>query len=64
MTKFYVSDMACNHCVARISKAMEEADIKAVVNLEDKTVVIDGCERCAAQAEEILDDLGFTPQRS
>lgn len=29
------------------------------VSLADKTVTIDGCEHCVAQAKEIMDDLGF-----
>ena len=52
-------DMHCNKCVERIDKALNAADIKHEINLEEKTVSIDGCESCLKKAIEILDDLGF-----
>ena len=52
-------DMHCNKCVERIDKALNAADIKHEINLEDKTVSIDGCDSCLKKAIEILDDLGF-----
>lgn len=54
-----VADMHCEKCVERITKAMEKAEIKATVSLEEKTVTIDGCDNCVKTAMEILDDLGF-----
>jgi copper chaperone len=53
-------EMSCNHCVERIHKALDAAEIKHEISLENKTVSIDGCEACAASAVEILDDLGFS----
>ncbi|MDO4295583.1 MAG: heavy metal-associated domain-containing protein [bacterium] len=61
MTTFYCEDMMCDKCVARIHKALDEAKLEHSVDLAAKTVQIDGCEKCAAKAAEILDDLGFTP---
>ena len=52
-------DMHCNKCVERIDKALNAADIKHEINLEEKTVSIDGCDSCLKKAIEILDDLGF-----
>lgn len=52
-------DMHCNKCVERIDKALNAADIKHEINLEEKTVSIDGCDSCLKKAVEILDDLGF-----
>lgn len=52
-------DMHCNMCVQRITKALDEAGLKFEVNLENKTVSIDGCDNCVKTATEILDDLGF-----
>ena len=57
---FHVTDMACEHCVARIHKAMEEEGLTHEISLENKTVTVTGCEKCFASAAEILDDLGFT----
>ena len=59
MTTINVEGMHCEKCVERITKAMEEAELDFKVNLENKTVVIDGCETCVKNALEILDDLGF-----
>ncbi len=59
MTIIKAEDMHCEKCVARIDKAMTEAGLDFTVNLEDKTVSIDGCEHCVKTALEILDDLGF-----
>lgn len=54
-----VNDMMCEKCVERITKALNEANLTNEVSLENKTVTIDGCEKCLAKAKEILDDLGF-----
>lgn len=62
MTKYFVSDMMCKNCVARIEKGMAEAGLDVTVTLEDKTVLVNGCEKCAAKAAEVLDDLGFTAE--
>lgn len=57
MTIINVPDMHCEHCVARITKALDEAGMKFEVSLENKTVsVIEGD---AAAAISELDDLGF-----
>ena len=59
MTTIKVDGMHCEKCVERITKAMTEAKLDFKVSLEEKTVVIDGCEHCVKSALEILDDLGF-----
>lgn len=59
MTTIKVEDMHCEKCVERITKAMTEDGLDFKVSLEDKTVSIDGCEKCVAAALETLDDLGF-----
>ena len=40
--------------------SLKQAKIDHKVDLETKTVTIEGCENCAAKAVEILDDLGFS----
>ncbi|MFR5602212.1 MAG: heavy-metal-associated domain-containing protein [Lachnospiraceae bacterium] len=61
MTIFKCEEMMCGHCVSRIDTALTEAKLEHKVDLDNKTVTIEGCENCAAKAAEILDDLGFTP---
>ena len=60
--KIKVEDMHCGHCVARIDNALSEVGIKHQINLEEKTVIIDGCEHCLKTAISEIEDLGFTPE--
>lgn len=60
MTTLNVKEMSCNHCVERIGKALEAAGIRHSIDLETKTVTIDGCESCVKTAIAELDDIGFT----
>lgn len=62
MTTLKVKEMSCNHCVERIGKALEAAEIKHTINLEEKTVTIDGCDNCVKKAISELDDIGFTAE--
>lgn len=62
MTKISVPDMMCENCVRRITNALDAADLKFQVSLEDKTVTVDGCDNCVKTAVSELEDLGFTPQ--
>lgn len=57
-----VPDMHCQHCVARIDNALNEVEIKHEINLEEKLVIIDGCEHCLKTAISEIEDLGFTPE--
>ena len=59
MTIIKAEVMHCEKCVERITKAMAKAELDTTVNLEDKTVTVNGCQNCVAKAKEILDDLGF-----
>lgn len=60
MKKYKCGEMMCEGCVNRIKKGLSGADIKNTVDLETKTVTIEGGAECEAMAVEILDDLGFT----
>ena len=62
MTTIRVPDMMCENCVKRITNALTEAELKFSVNLDSKSVTIDGCEHCLKTAMEELEDLGFTPE--
>lgn len=59
MTVLKAEDMHCEKCVERITKALSAAGLDFEVNLENKTVSVDGCEKCVAAAKEVMDDLGF-----
>lgn len=54
--------MNCDACVKRITNALNAAELKFSVSLENKTVTIDGCEHCLKTAVNELEDLGFTPK--
>ena len=60
MKKFRCEEMMCGNCVARIDKGLTSAEITHQIDLETKTVTIEGCENCEKKAVEILDDLGFS----
>ena len=62
MFKISVPDMMCENCVKRITNALNEAELKFSVELESKTVTIDGCQHCLKTALNELEDLGFTPE--
>ena len=57
-----VPDMHCDACVKRITNALNAAELKFSVSLENRTVTIDGCEHCLKTAVNELEDLGFTPK--
>ena len=54
-----VTDMHCEHCVARIEKALKAAGLTFQVSLADRTVSIDGCDNSVKTAIAELDDLGL-----
>mgnify|MGYP000066642735 FL=1 len=56
-----VPDMHCDACVKRITNALNAAELKFSVSLENKTVTVNGCENCLKTAVDTLNDLGFTP---
>ena len=60
--KISVPDMHCEHCVKRIDSALKETGINFAVDLENKLVTVDGCEKCLSTALNELYDLGFTPE--
>ncbi len=61
LQKISVPDMHCVKCVERIEKALGQTGIKFTVELDSKTVTVDGCEHCLKTALTELEDLGFTP---
>ena len=63
MTVLHVEEMHCEHCVARIQKALRSAGLEFSVSLPEKTVTINGCENCVKTAVEALEDLGFTAKQ-
>lgn len=62
ISKILVSDIHCIKCVERIEKALSATGINFSVDLERKTVTVDGCEHCLKTAVSEIEDLGFTPE--
>lgn len=62
MKTISVPDMMCEKCVQSITKKLNELELTFTVSLEDKTVSIDGCEKCLAKALDALEAIGFTPE--
>lgn len=60
MTKFDIKEMKCNHCVERIHNLLEGLQISHQIDLETKSVSLDGEEEVLNQAVEELEDIGFT----
>lgn len=59
MKVFKCEEIACEHCVARIEKALTGAGIAHKVDLAQKLVTIEEDAK-EKEAVELLDDLGFT----
>lgn len=57
---FFVPDMTCGHCKAAIEGAVAKAGGQARVDLDNKSVTVEGLD--PAQAESVIRDEGFTPQ--
>lgn len=64
MTVLKVPDMSCQHCVARITKALEEEKLSFRVLLDSKTVELEGDEAAVQKAAAALDDIGYTNERA
>lgn len=62
MKTVYVPEMMCQNCVRRITEALTEAKLDFTVDLDTKTVSINGCENCLQTAINELDDLGFSAE--
>ena len=58
---FKVEDMTCGHCKAAIEEAVTAAGGDAVIDLEMKTVDVQGLDSQAAEA--VIRDAGYTPQQ-
>lgn len=58
--EFHVPEMSCGHCKAAIEKAVEQAGGSVTVDLDARTVRIDGLSADAARAA--LAGAGFEAQ--
>ena len=63
MTVISVPDMMCEKCVQSITDKLNEQKLTFTVSLENKTVTVDGCEKCVANAISALDEIGFSPRQ-
>jgi len=63
MTTFEVKDMTCGHCVSTITKAVNDVDLGAKVQIDLAThrVTIDSTEVDAAGLGDAINRAGYTP---
>ena len=54
-----VEGMMCEGCVKRISNALMKEELNFKVILEEKKVIINGCEHCLQKAISAIEALGF-----
>lgn len=62
MTRLQVPDMTCKHCVATITKVIQEADsaAKLHIDLSKHLVEVEG-KLAQDQLISLLEDAGYTP---
>lgn len=62
MTTLHVPDMTCQHCVATITKLIQQADhnAKIEIDLSQHKVAVEGTLTADALVA-LLDDAGYTP---
>ncbi len=60
--KILVSDMHCEHCVKRISYALDQVNIKHEIDLKAQTVTVFCEDSQFKEAFNEIYDLGFTPK--
>ena len=62
MTTLHVPDMTCQHCVATITKLIQQADqnAKIEIDLSQHKVAVEGTLTTDALIA-LLDDAGYTP---
>lgn len=59
MTVLNVPEMHCKNCVARITRALNDAGLVFNISLQARTVTINGDEAAVAKARSEMEDLGF-----
>ncbi len=59
-TIILIEDMACEHCAAKIDRALAETSIKYTVDLQRKAVIVDGTQDDVMKARAVIDEIGFT----
>ena len=62
MHTFYIPDMNCNHCVKRITEALNEAGFSDFeVDLEGKKVTARVSDEEAKKTLSIIEEAGYSP---
>lgn len=63
MLKFKVEDMTCGHCVATITKAIQQIDSQATLAADVPNHVVQVISTADGKAiESAIRDAGYTPQ--
>lgn len=58
--KVYVDGMMCQHCAARVKKALEAAGCKAEIDLDNKCANVTECSADEAALREAVEKAGYT----
>ena len=58
--KFTVPDMSCGHCKAAIENAISEAGGRATIDLDTKSVTVEGIDE--ARATDAIREAGYDAQ--
>ena len=58
--KFTVPDMSCSHCKAAIENAISEAGGRATIDLDTKSVTVEGIDE--ARATDAIREAGYDAQ--
>ncbi len=59
-TIILIEDMACEHCAAKIDRALAATSINYTVGLPRKAVIVDGTQDDVMKARAVIDEIGFT----
>ncbi len=63
MLTFKIDDMTCGHCVASITKAIQELDRQATIAADVQSHVVQIASAANSEAiEAAIRDAGYTPQ--
>jgi len=57
--KVYINGMMCQHCAARVKKALEEAGCKAEIDLENKCAHVTECTADEAALRAAVEKAGY-----
>jgi len=58
--KVFIDGMMCQHCAARVKKALEAVGCQAEIDLENKCANVTACAAGEAAIKEAVEKAGYT----